>query len=105
MSDFLPAASAHPNSVPTPPSIFLPSEDKVKFDEFDKLKSKKVDKAKLKELEPRLPVFLVEPKDGFVIKARPAQLNCSVIHSEKVIRIPKTNLLQKLFLYRKLSKI
>ena len=26
----------------------------------------------------------MEPKDGFVIKARPAQLNCSVIYSEKV---------------------
>ena len=104
MSDFLPAASAHPNSLPTPPSIFIHPEDKLKSNEFDKLKSKKVDKAKLKELEPRLPVFLVEPKDGFVIKARPAQLNCSVIHSEKVIRIPKPTL-QQTFLYRKLSKI
>ena len=94
MSDFLPAASAHPNSVPTPPTLLLRSEDKLKSNEFDKLKSKKVDK--LKEFEPRLPVFLVEPKDGFVIKARPAQLNCSVIHSEKVIRIPKPTLPQKL---------
>ena len=102
MSDFLPAASAHPNSLPTPPSIFIHPEDKLKSNEFDKLKSKKVE---LKELEPRLPVFLVEPKDGFVIKARPAQLNCSVIHSEKVIRIPKPTLLKNTCLYRKLSKI
>ena len=30
-----------------------------------------------------LPVFLEDPVDGFVIKSRPAILNCSVIHSSK----------------------
>ena len=45
--------------------------------------------------EKRLPEFTEHPVDSFVVKNRPAILNCSVIHSDKV----RGDILQNIFIF------
>ena len=81
-------SSNHPNSVAPAASLHLLPDNLLLPLPSDNSLPHLPSQPKPKSKEPRLPVFLVEPKDGFVIKARPAQLNCSVIHSEKVTKNP-----------------
>ena len=45
--------------------------------------------------EKKLPEFTEHPVDSFVVKNRPAILNCSVIHSDKV----RGDILQNIFIF------
>ena len=40
--------------------------------------------SELKGARAQLPTFTEQPVDSFVVKNRPAILNCSVVHSDKV---------------------
>ena len=42
-----------------------------------------VDATKTARTSAQLPVFTEQPVDSFVVRARPAILNCSVLHSDK----------------------
>ena len=57
------------------------------LDDFSPLSNEVVKTSKMSELKgarARLPTFTEQPVDSFVVKNRPAILNCSVVHSDKV---------------------
>ena len=52
-------------------------------DDVSLLSNEVVDATKTARASAQLPVFTEQPVDSFVVRARPAILNCSVLHSDK----------------------
>ena len=52
-------------------------------DDLSLLSNEVVDATKTARASAQLPVFTEQPVDSFVVRARPAILNCSVLHSDK----------------------
>ena len=52
-------------------------------DDLSLLSNEVVDATKSARASAQLPVFTEQPVDSFVVRARPAILNCSVLHSDK----------------------